>query len=62
MTETGKKLLDTFDSLPENERQEVALEILRRTAFAEHNVPSESELTAAADEVFLELDTRESQK
>src|SRR3990172_3392794 len=49
MTETGKKLLDTFDSLPENERQEVALEILRRTAFAEHNVPSESELTAAAD-------------
>jgi len=36
MTETAKRLMDTFNALPEPERQEVAREILRRTALAEH--------------------------
>jgi hypothetical protein len=35
MTETAKKLLDAFESLPATERHEVAVEILRRTSLVE---------------------------
>ena len=59
MTETARKLLDSFDALPEPERQEVAREILRRTALAEHGSLEDAELVAAADEVFRELDRAE---
>jgi hypothetical protein len=55
----AKRLLDTFDALPEPERQEVAREILRRTALAVHGSPEEAELVALADEVFRELDHAE---
>ena len=55
MTEAAKKLLDTFDSLPEAARRDVLLEILRRAALAEHESPSDDDLVAAADEVFLDL-------
>ena len=59
MTETAKRLLDTFNALPEPERQEVAREILRRTAVAEHGSLEDAELVAFADEVFRELDHAE---
>lgn len=59
MTETAKRLLDTFDALPEPERQEVAPEILRRTALAPHGSLEDAELVALADEVFRELDHAE---
>lgn len=59
MTETAKKLLDTFDALPEPERQEVAREILRRTALAEHGPLEDAELVGLAHEVFRELDHAE---
>lgn len=62
MTDTAKRLLDTFDSLPEPERQEVAREILRRTALAEHPSLEDAELLALADEVFLALDHAEKQR
>lgn len=62
MTETAKKLLDVFDSLPSAERQEVLRELLRRAAFSEHEIPDDDDLTAAADEIFLEYDRRESEK
>ena len=56
MSVTAKRLLDTFDALPEPERHEVAREILRRTALAEHGALQDAELAALADEVFRELD------
>ena len=56
MTETAKRLLDTFAELPEPERQEVAREILRHTVLAEHGPLEDAELVALADEVFRELD------
>lgn len=59
MTETAKRLLHTFDSLPEPERQEVAREILRRTALSEHGPLDDAELIALADEVLLGLDRGE---
>ena len=56
MSVTAKRLLDTFDALPEPERHEVAREILRRTALAEHGALQDAELVVLADEVFRELD------
>ena len=56
MTRAAKRLLDTFDALPESERQEVTREILRRTALAEHGPLADAQLVALADEVFRELD------
>lgn len=61
MTETAKRLLDTFDSLPQQEREEVVREILRRTALAEHPSLEDAELLALADEVFRALDQAEKQ-
>lgn len=61
MTEAARKLLDTFDALQEADRQEVLREILRQTATAPHEAPSNTELIAAANEVFLALDRRKTQ-
>jgi hypothetical protein len=60
MTQRAKSVLNAFDELPLAERQEVLRELLRRIALSEHDAPSEAELMAAADGVFLELDRRKS--
>lgn len=59
MTQAAKKLLDEFDALPDQDRSEILAELLRRTALAPHNLPTDDDLTAAADQLFLELDRRE---
>src|SRR5712691_11284078 len=56
MTESAKKLLDEFDALPQTDRQQVLVEILRRAALMEHDLPDEADLVALADQVFLDLD------
>lgn len=61
MTEAARKLLDAFDALQEADRQEVLREILRRATLAPHQPLSDTELIAAADEVFLDLNRRETQ-
>ena len=61
MTEAAKKALHAVDSLPEPERSQVVLEILRRAALEEHDTPSDAGFTAAADDLFLELDRRETE-
>ena len=48
LTDTAKRLLDTLDSLPEVERQEVFREVLRRAALSEHESPSGDDLIASA--------------
>ena len=45
--------------MPEPERREVAGEILRRTALAEHGSLEDAELVAFADEVFRGVDHAE---
>jgi hypothetical protein len=62
MSETAKKLLHTFDGLPEADRREVIREVLRRVAMAPHEFPSDDDLLAAADEVFLDLDRGETKE
>lgn len=59
MSNAARKFLDTFDALPPAERQEVVLEILRRTAVAEHEFPEDRDLVESADAVFLAYDQDE---
>ncbi len=59
MTKASRKLLDEFDALPEQDRAELVAELLRRTAFAPHDLPQDDDLVAAADHLFVDLDRRE---
>jgi hypothetical protein len=56
MTQASKKLLDEFDALPDQDRAELVAELLRRTAFAPHDLPEDDDLVAAADRLFIALD------
>jgi hypothetical protein len=53
-------LLQSFDSLSESEKKEVASEILRRSVKFDLPPLSDEELVANAELLFLELDRRES--
>ena len=59
MTLLSRKLLETFDELPESEKREVASAILRRALSFDTLPISDADLIAQADELFLELDRRE---
>lgn len=59
MTRSVQELLDTFDHLPDAEQREAASEILRRVRKFAFELPSDNELIAAAENLFLELDQRE---
>ncbi len=61
MTIAARQLLETFEALPANDQNAVALEILRRAAVAEFPAMNEADLVLAADQVFLDLDRREDQ-
>ena len=57
MTTAVRTLLETFDALTETERQEAAVEILRRVT-PQGELP-EGALVEAADELFRLLDAEE---
>jgi hypothetical protein len=59
MSSGAKSVLDAFEQLPPAERDEVVVELLRRTAASRHESPSDNDLLRAADDVFLELDRSE---
>lgn len=59
MTQATKKLLEEFEALPDHERSELVAELARRVALAPHDGPSDDDLLAAADRLFVELDQRE---
>ena len=59
MTASVQQLLNSFDALPDNEKQEAAVALLQRIL---RDVPGdlpENSLIAAADALFLELDVIE---
>jgi hypothetical protein len=56
MTSSVQQFLDSFDLLPEAEKRELALEILRRTISFDMPALSDEELVLSAEELFLELD------
>jgi predicted HAD superfamily phosphohydrolase len=58
MTNAVQELLESFDAMSEAERQEAAVEILRRVTPADCEL-SEQALVEAADELFRALDEEE---
>lgn len=61
MTKAAQRLIHSFETLPEEDRRSVVVEILRLTVVEDHPPLDEAELVLAADQVFLDLDRRESQ-
>lgn len=57
---TVRDLLQSFDSLSEADKKEVASEILRRSASFDLRPLSDEELIVNAEQLFLELDRQES--
>ncbi len=59
MTSTVQHLLESFDAMPDADKHQAAVEILRRfTGALEGNLP-DSTLVGAADELFRTLDEQE---
>ena len=59
MSAAIQQLLATFDALPDADKHQATVEILRRTALSgEGDLPDET-LVAAADELFRALDAEE---
>jgi hypothetical protein len=54
-----QQLLDSFDALPEADRHEAAVEILRRVIPSVEGEFPETVLVEVADELFLALDAEE---
>lgn len=59
MSTAARQLLQSFAALPDAERHEVLLELLRSTPEAPYEAPSDQELIRAADDIFQDLDRRE---
>jgi hypothetical protein len=58
---SSQELLDSFDRLPEAEKREVAAEIIRRSFALGFPQLADEEFVMNAEQVFLELDRRESE-
>jgi hypothetical protein len=61
MNGISQQVLDSFERLPEVEKQQVAVEILRRTLSVEVPPLSEEALTLSAEAIFLSFDEAESE-
>ncbi|MGW8258309.1 MAG: hypothetical protein ACWGMZ_12555 [Thermoguttaceae bacterium] len=60
MTTEAQNLIRYFDSLQNSDKLEVAAEIIRRSLLLHKPPLSDEQLTAAAEEIFLEMDREES--
>ena len=60
MTTDVKEILNTFDLLPDNDKKDLASEILRRTVHFDFPLLTDEELIQSAEKLFLDLDRRES--
>lgn len=61
LSDIVEELLKSFELLPEPEKQKVASEILRRSLELRLAPLTDEELALNAEQVFLELDRRESE-
>jgi hypothetical protein len=59
MTLSVQILLDSFERLPEIEKAQFAVEILRRVVDLDLSPLSDEELVLSADAIFMELDRQE---
>jgi hypothetical protein len=62
MTNSAQQLIDSFEALPEEEKHQVLVLLLRRLMDTPYSTPSDEELLHAADLVFQEYDRREAQE
>jgi len=60
MTAAVQQLIQSFEALSDAEKQEAVAEVLRRGMALEQEPLSDEGLVAAAEELFLDLDARES--
>ena len=59
MSATARELLDSFDALPDADKHQVAVEILRQfTSSSGRDLPEDT-LVGMADELFRTLDEEE---
>ena len=61
MTTEAKRLLEEFEALPDEAKQEVLVEILRIAGDSDYGDISDEELRHAADEVFVMMDEEETE-
>ena len=59
MTVQAQEILHSFDLLPDGDKREMVAEILRRGLTMDVSPLSDSDLVAAAEEIFLQLDSGE---
>jgi hypothetical protein len=52
----SQQLLESFEQLPEEEKQQVVAEILRQTLNQDISSLTDDELTLSAEALFLDLD------
>ena len=59
MTTGVKEILNTFEHLSDNEKKDLAFEILRRTVKFDFPPLTDEILIQSAEKLFLDLDSRE---
>jgi len=59
MTQVTKRILEEIEALFDEEHSELVAELARAGGPGAHDGPEDSDLTAAADRLFLEVDRRE---
>ena len=60
MTNAAQQFLRSFNALPKTDQHDVLVQLLRMPIEADYAAPSDEDLVHDADEIFLELDKRES--
>jgi hypothetical protein len=61
MSRGARSVLDAFEALPAEEREQVLAELIRRAASRDFEPLHDEDLTAAADQIFVEYDRSESE-
>jgi hypothetical protein len=56
MTEAAQRFLRSFRALPAADQRDVLISLLRLPIEAEYSAPSDDDLVATAEQVFLALD------
>ena len=59
MTNAAYNFLRSFKALPPSDQHEVLVQLLREPIEVKYEVPSDEELVAAAESVFLDYDKAE---
>ena len=59
MTKVAQDFLRSFNALPPSDQHDVLVQLLREPIEAGYEAPSDDQLVAAADLVFLEYDSAE---